>query len=161
MIYRELKPDEYELLKNFTYEAIFIPEGAEFPDRSIIELPELSIYYDDFGSGAADYCMVAEDMGCVVGAAWLRIMDDYGHVDDDTPSLAISILKRYRGQGIGAQLLQNILGMLKSKGYERASLSVQKANYAVRMYRKAGFITIDENDEEYIMLCSLSEPEIH
>ena len=54
MIFRELKPYEYELLKTFTYEAVFIPEGVELPDRSIIELPELSIYYDDFGSGAAD-----------------------------------------------------------------------------------------------------------
>ena len=160
MIFRELKLYEYELLKTFTYEAVFIPEGVELPDRSIIELPELSIYYDDFGSGAADHCIVAEDNGCVVGAAWVRIMDDYGHVYDDTPSLAISVLKDYRGKGIGTQLLQKILGMLKSKGYERVSLSVQKANFAARMYRQAGFITISENDEEYIMLCSLSEPEL-
>ncbi len=161
MIYRELKPDEYELLKTFTYEAVYIPEGAEPPDRSIIELPELSVYYDDFGSGPADYCMVALDNDVVVGAAWVRIMNDYGHVDDETPSLAISVLKRYRGQGIGTQLLQKMLGMLKSKGYGRVSLSVQKVNYAVRMYRHAGFITISENDEEYIMLCGMSEPEIY
>ena len=158
MIFRELKPEEYELLKTFTYEAVFIPEGAEPPDRSIIEMPELSIYYDDFGSGTADHCIVAEDNDFVVGAAWVRIMNDYGHVDDDTPSLAISVLKDYRGQGIGTQLLQKMLGMLKIKGYERLSLSVQKANYAVRMYRHVGFITVDENDEEFIMICELSEP---
>lgn len=161
MIYRELKPDEYELLKTFTYEAVYIPEGVEPPDRSIIELPELSIYYDAFGSGAADHCIVAEDKGCVIGAVWVRIMNDYGHVDEGTPSLAISVLKSYRGQGIGTQLLQKILGMLISKGYERISLSVQKANYAARMYRQAGFISIRENDEEYIMLCGLNEPEIY
>ena len=160
MIYRELKPSEYGLLRNFLYEAIFIPEGVEPPDRSIIELPELSLYYEAFGSKAADLCIVAEDEGDVVGAVWTRIMADYGHVDDDTPSLAISVLKDYRGKGIGTQLLQKILGMLKSKGYERVSLSVQKANFAARMYRQAGFITISENDEEYIMLCSLSEPEL-
>ena len=159
MIYRELRPGEYELLKDFTYEAIFIPEGVEPPDRSIVELPELSLYYDDFGSKADDYCLVAEDEGTVAGAAWVRIMNDYGHVDERTPSLAISVLKRYRGLGTGTQLLQALLEKLKSKGYESVSLAVQKENYAVRMYKQAGFKTISENDEEYIMVCGLGEPE--
>lgn len=30
------------------------------------------------------------------------------------------------------------------------SLAVQKADYAVRVYGKVGFKTMDENDEEYI-----------
>ena len=34
-----------------------------------------------------------------------------------------------------------------------ASLAVQKANYAVKMYENVGFKTVDENDEEYIMVC--------
>lgn len=42
--------------------------------------------------------------------------------------------------------------LFKDKGYERASLAAQKANYAVRMYEKVGFRTADENDEEYIMV---------
>ena len=48
-----------------------------------------------------------------------------------------------------------MLESLKWQGYERASLAVQKANYAVRMYEKVGFKTVDENDEEYIMVCEL------
>ena len=151
MKYRELKPNEYELLKDFLYEAIFIPEGTEAPDRSIIELPELALYYEDFGSGPADYCMAADDEGHVVGAIWSRIMNDYGHVDDETPSLAMSVLKEYRNKGIGTQLLGEMLLLLKEKGYKRVSLSVQKANYAVRMYKKAGFVIADEKDEELIM----------
>ena len=153
MIFRELRPDEYGLLKDFLYEAIFIPEGIMPPDRSITELPELALYYEDFGSGPADLCMAAEDKGRVVGAAWTRIMSDYGHVDDDTPSLAISVLSEYRNRGIGTQLLQKMITLLKCHGYERVSLAVQKENYAVRMYEHAGFRTIRENDEEYIMVC--------
>ena len=155
MIFRELRPDEYDLLKTFLYEAIFIPEGETPPERSIIELPELALYYDDFGKGAADYCLVADDNGLVTGAAWTRIMDDYGHIDDETPSLAMSVLKDHRGQGIGTHLLQELISLLGEKGYKRISLSVQKANYAVRMYDRAGFRTILENDDEYIMVCDL------
>ena len=149
---RKLRDDEKYLLRDFLYEAIFIPEGVEPPDRSIIEQPELKIYYEDFGTGRADYCIVADEDGRVIGAVWTRIMKDYGHVDDDTPSFAISLYKEYRGQGIGTRLMQKMLMQLKENGYRRASLAVQKANYAVRMYEKVGFRTVDKNDEEYIMV---------
>ena len=157
---RELKTEESDVLKDFTYEAIFIPEGVEPPDRSIVELPELKVYYEDFGKGKDDCCLVAEDdstegAGEIAGAVWTRVMDDYGHVDDDTPSLAISLYENHRGKGIGTQLLNDMLCTLKEKGYKRVSLSVQKENYAVRMYQHAGFNIVDENEEEYIMICVL------
>ena len=82
-------------------------------------------------------------------------MNDYGYVDDDTPSFAISLYKEYRGQGIGTQLMIKMLELLKENGYKRASLAVQKANYAVKMYEKVGFKIVDENEEEYIMVCEL------
>ena len=127
----------------------------EPPDRTIVERPELRLYYDDFGSGRADHCLVAEAAGHVVGAVWTRIMNDYGHVDDETPSFAISLLPEYRGQGIGTCLMKEMLSLLKDHGYRQASLAVQKANYAVRMYKNVGFEITDENDEEYIMVCRL------
>ena len=152
---RKLRDDETELLKDFLYEAIYIPDGIQPPERSIIERPELSIYYEDFGNGPADNCLVAEVGGKVVGAVWTRIMNDYGHVDDETPSFAISLYKEYRGKGFGTEMMRRMLGLLKEQGYKKASLAVQKANYAVRMYEKVGFKIIDKNDEEYIMVCGL------
>ena len=152
---RELAPNETKLLESFLYEAIFIPEGVKPPDRFIIDQPELKIYYEDFGTGRADHCIVADDEGKVIGAVWTRIMNDYGHVDDETPSFAISLYKEYRGRGIGTRLMKEMLTLLKEKGFKQASLAVQKANYAVRMYEKVGFKTVDENDEEYIMVCEL------
>lgn len=152
---RPLKKDETALLKDFLYEAIFIPEGVDPPPRDIVEKPELRVYTDDFGSRRGDNCLVAEAGGRVVGAVWTRIMDDYGHVDDDTPSFAISLYREYRGQGIGTGLMRKMLSLLRSQGFKRASLAVQKANYAVRLYEKVGFSVTDENDEEYIMVCVL------
>ena len=152
---RKLRDNETELLKAFLYEAIFIPEGVEPPDRSIIEQPELSLYYEGFGNDPADNCLVAEVDGKVIGAVWTRIMNDYGHVDDETPSFAISLYREYRGQGIGTALMRKMLELLKGQGWKKASLAVQKANYAVRMYKAVGFKTVDENAEEYIMVCIL------
>jgi len=154
-VIRSLRKSETELLKDFLYEAIFIPEGVEPPAKDIIEKPELRVYTDDFGSRRGDYCLVADFAGKVVGAVWTRIMNDYGHVDDETPSFAISLHKEYRRQGIGSQLMVKMLELLKWEGYDRASLAVQKANYAVEMYKKVGFDIVDENAEEYIMVCEL------
>ena len=149
---RPITSQEYSLLDDFLYEAIFIPEGVEAPPKDIIKAPELQVYVESFGTREGDICFVAEISGKVVGAVWVRIMDDYGHVEDGVPSFAISLYKEYRGYGIGTALMKRMLVELQTKGYKKASLAVQKANYAVKMYKKVGFEIIDENDEEYIMM---------
>ncbi len=151
---REIRENEYSILSDFLYEAIFIPEGMEKPPKSIIKQPELQVYIADFGK-ADDWCLVAEIKEKIVGAVWVRIMNDYGHIDDETPSFAISIYEEYRNFGIGTALMKAMLQFLREKGYKQTSLSVQKANYAVNMYRKAGFEVVGENKEEYVMLCKL------
>lgn len=152
---RQIDESEYPLLNDFLYEAIFIPEGVTPPPKSIINSPELQVYVKGFGEQPHDTALVAEAEGKVVGAVWVRVMNDYGHIDDDTPSFAISLYKEYRGFGIGTALMSAMLDVLKENGYKRASLAVQKANYALKLYLKAGFEIIGENEEEYIMLIRL------
>ena len=82
-------------------------------------------------------------------------MNDYGHIDSDTPSLAMSVYHKYRGLGIGTSLLKELLQLERLSGYSKISLSVQKSNYAVKMYKKVGFTVVDENSEEYIMVVNL------
>ena len=151
-IIRDIKETEYLLLEEFLYEAIFVPEGVEPPPKSIVNAPELQVYIENFGTQAHDKALVAEIGNKVVGAVWVRIMNDYGHIDDQTPSFAISLYKEYRGHGIGTKMMKEMLDVLKTCGYKQASLAVQKANYAVRMYYNVGFEIIDENEEEYIMV---------
>lgn len=149
---RNIHPQEIPVLDDFLYEAIFIPQGVEPPPRSIIEQDDLQVYVRGFGDDPHDHCLVAEVDGKIAGAVWVRIMDDYGHVDDQTPSLAISLYPEYRGQGFGTQLLNQMLDMLRRKGYPQVSLSVQKENYALRMYQKAGFETVEDRGEEVLMV---------
>ena len=150
-----MKPDEYPLLDEFLYQAIFIPKGVEPPPREIVRQPELQVYVQNFGQIDGDDCLAAECEGKVVGAVWVRIMHDYGHIDDETPSFAISLLPHYRGQGIGTALMRAMLERLAQKGVKQVSLAVQKENYAVSMYRKCGFEGVDENEQEFIMVCRL------
>ena len=152
-IIREMSESEYAVLDDFLYEAIFIPEGVSSPSREIIYQPELQVYVDGFGTKDGDYAFVADLNGKIVGAVWTRIMNDYGHIDNDTPSFAVSLYKEYRNKGIGTALMKTMLNRLKKAGYRKASLAVQKENYAVKMYKNVGFTVVDENDTEYIMLC--------
>ena len=46
---RIMKETEYPVLKDFLYEAIFVPEGEEAPERSVLEQPDLQVYISDFG----------------------------------------------------------------------------------------------------------------
>lgn len=155
---RNIQPQEIPVLDDFLYEAIFIPQGMVPPPRSIIEQEDLQLYVRGFGESPHDHCLVAECDGKIVGAVWVRVMDDYGHVDDQTPSLAISLYPDYRGQGIGTQLLRQMLELLRQKGYAQVSLSVQKENYALRMYQKAGFKIMEDRGEELLMLAQLPLP---
>ena len=118
---RELRQDENEVLDTFLYEAIFIPEGVPAPSKKIINQPELQVYVKDFGENKGDLCLVAEVNNEIVGAVWVRIMNDYGHIDDETPSLAISLLKEYRNYGIGTELMKQMLMKLKIQGYKKKS----------------------------------------
>lgn len=148
---RKIEHAEYEILKDFLYEAIFIPEGVSPPPKSIIEHPELKIYVDNFGQ-EDDNALVAEIDGKIVGAVWTRIINDYGHVDNETPSLSISLYKQYRGLGIGTEMMKQMLILLKESGYKKVSLSVQKENYAAKMYQNLGFHILVDNEQDYIMV---------
>lgn len=152
---RKINVNEYKFLDDFLYEAIYIPEGVQKPPKTIINTPECQVYISDFGKKKDDICFVAEIEGVVGGAVWVRVMNDYGHIADGVPSFAISLYQQYRGYGIGTKLMKRMLVELEEKGYERTSLAVQKANYAVKMYKNVGFEIVDENEEEYIMVFRL------
>jgi len=149
---RELSIDERDVLETFLYHAIYIPEGITPPPFEIIKQPELQVYIERFGEQDGDICLVAECDSIIVGAVWVRIMNDYGHVYDDMPSLAISLLPEYRNKGIGTALMKSMQEMVSKQGYKGISLSVQKQNYATKMYRRLGFNTIEDKDEELIMV---------
>ena len=157
---RPIEKKDYPLLEEFLYQAIYIPEREERPPREIIYDPEIFVYAKDFGKSNGDYGVVAEHNGKIAGIAWTRIIPAYGHLDKETPELAISALPEYRGQGIGTRLMTSLFAELKKAGYKRTSLSVQQNNPAVRFYQRLGYkITQEKLDhaghEDYVMVKEL------
>ncbi len=154
-IIREINEEEIKLLDRFLYLAIYVHKEEVPPPFGIIYKPELQVYVKNLGKEDNDHILIAEADDKIVGAVWVRIMDDYGHIDDETPSLIISVEKEYRGKGIGRSLLSSMLSLLSKCGYKAVSLSCQKENYAVSLYKSLGFEIIKDIDEEYIMRKSL------
>jgi ribosomal protein S18 acetylase RimI-like enzyme len=157
---RAMRAADYVCLPEFLYQAIFIPEGAEPPSRSIVSDPQISAYIKDFGTRAGDFGVVAEQNGQVIGGAWTRIIPGFGHIDGATPELAISIFPEFRGYGIGTKIMKKLFRILRDNRYARTSLSVQKGNLAVRFYERLGYRVADEipghaRHDDFIMVKDL------
>ncbi|XTQ23305.1 N-acetyltransferase family protein [Bifidobacterium dentium] len=153
------------MLAEFLYQAIHVTPGTPAPDRSVVKLPELRRYIEEFGR-PDDICMVAKvetsDRPLIVGAAWARIFPNnaagYGTIDTATPEISISLLPDWRDQGIGRRLMTALLNQLRTDGRTAASLSVQRTNAnALHLYESLGFAIISEHDGELVMRAVLAD----
>lgn len=155
---RPLEPQEVPLLRDFLFEAIYRRNAEMDIDKTIIDAPNLRHYIEDFGR-EDDYALVAIVDSKPVGAVWTRIFDGepkgYGYIDGETPEFTIALYREYRGLGLGTEMMEAMLKVLREAGYKKASLSVQKENPGVSLYQKLGFKTCRENEEDYVMVIDL------
>jgi ribosomal protein S18 acetylase RimI-like enzyme len=151
-----MKPKDYPLLPDFLYYAISAPTDTEPLPREVLENPEYSVYIDGFG-GKDDVGLVAEQDGKVVGAAWTRLIDGSGYIDDETPELIVAVLPEYRGKGIGTKMLKYLPEVLVGKGFKRMSLAVRKDNRAVRLFERLDFKAERETDDTLVMVRELKQ----
>lgn len=63
---REITEGEYNILEDFLYEAVFVPEGMPAPSRSIIKQPELQVYISDFGKKRIDTVRLSDAKGWLI-----------------------------------------------------------------------------------------------
>lgn len=152
---REIKKDEHEFLREMLYEAIYFSDENQKSPKSIVYEPHLSKYVDNFGRrGDVAFVLIVEDK--LVGAIWARLFSatdkSYGFVDEKTPEFSMAIKKAYRNKSFGKQLMAKLFEKLKTDGFEKVSLSVDKRNRAVNLYRRCGFETIFEAGTAYTML---------
>ncbi len=145
-------------LKEMTYQAIYLPKGAGFLPRKILEEPAIRRYYADFGKeGDAAFVAMADQEA--VGAVWIRFATaaekGYGFVHEEVPELAIAVLPKFRGCGIGSLLLERMLAYLRMAGIKAVSLSVAQSNPAQRLYERSGFRVVKKQRKSCTMLLEL------
>lgn len=152
---RDLLPSEHHLLNQFLYEAVYAAPGEPRPPRSVVDAPEMRAYVEGFGR-AGDVALCSERDGQVVGVAWARLMHGFGFVDKDVPELAVAVLPAWRGRGTGTRLLEALARRAAVAGHPALSLSVQRANPALRLYELLGFREVGGDDAEAVMLLPLA-----
>lgn len=91
-----------------------------------------------------DAGFVAEsDSGEPIGAAWYRMLPrtepGFGYVGTGVPELIIGVRPIWRAHGVGRALLQRLCDHARAQGYGRISLSVERGNFALTLYRSEGF----------------------
>jgi ribosomal protein S18 acetylase RimI-like enzyme len=90
-----------------------------------------------------DVAVVAEADGHAVGAAWYRrwseALHSYGYIDDATPEIGLGVEPGYRRRDIATALMTRLLALASAQGVPSVSLSVERDNPAVDLYRTLGF----------------------
>lgn len=75
---REMRTEEYPLLKEFLYQAIFQRDENALIPRSVLNDPSIAVYIRDFGKEEDDLCLCAEVETNVIGAVWVRNIEGFG-----------------------------------------------------------------------------------
>ncbi|OJJ17941.1 hypothetical protein BKI52_29230 [marine bacterium AO1-C] len=153
---RKIASEEISFLREMLYESLFVPEGAEPFDKSILEQPQIARYIQGWGNSPNDVaCVAVSAEGNLIGAIWGRTFTKeapgYGFVDEQTPEIGMAVKEGYRSQGIGTQLISEITQVYQDMGVEALSLSVNKQNKAKYLYEILGFETVRENGDTLVM----------
>jgi ribosomal protein S18 acetylase RimI-like enzyme len=152
--YKLIKKIDYPFLREMLYEAIFVPEGEKPFLKSIIDLPEISKYIENWGDNG-DFGLIIQYNNQPVGAIWCRLYTEdhkgYGFVDNETPEVSIALKADFRNRGFGTQMMEQTFMLAKENGYKALSLSVDKRNRAANFYKRMGFEIVDARGTDYVM----------
>jgi GNAT superfamily N-acetyltransferase len=133
------------------WEAAAVDEGMRALGKdTALARPENRKYLDGWGRPGDAGVVALDEAGQRLGAAWYRRFSDeahgYGFVAPDVPELAIGVIASARGKGIGTALLNGLLGMARNQGERALSLSVDRRNPALALYKRIGFRDVDGSD---------------
>jgi GNAT superfamily N-acetyltransferase len=162
VVVRPARADDEDFLREMVYEALYVPEGEPALPRDIVRTePKLAALVDDFGSGALDHGVVAQDGGHPIGAAWVRYVDHgYGFVSDDIPEMTIAVIDGHRGQGTGTLMLLALMSAVEMHA-PGVSLSCDRRNPARHLYDRFDFhVDREEPPHTVVMVRRFDEKEL-
>jgi ribosomal protein S18 acetylase RimI-like enzyme len=107
-----------------------------FKDTS--EKQALFVFKNSYEKGIKQACLLAQENGEIIGAVFveekLTFYSKAAHIK------SIFVKKGWQRRGIGKRLMENCLEVLKKKGINTVSLSVDIENKsAISLYKKYGF----------------------
>jgi ribosomal protein S18 acetylase RimI-like enzyme len=152
--FKTIDKNDYPFLREMLYKAVFVPEEERPLPFSIIDLPEISKYIDNWNDNF-DFGLIVLHQEKSVGAIWCRLFSEdlkgYGYIDNETPEVSMALKEEFRNKGFGNQMMSQIFNLAREKGLKALSLSVDKRNCAYRLYLRMGFKIVDEAGADFKM----------
>ncbi|KRA22439.1 histone acetyltransferase [Microbacterium sp. Root61] len=140
---RPAAPGDGAFLGDMVVEAANWRQGGIRPRHEVLSGAEHLRYIAGW-MRPGDAGFVAHDaQGEPIGAAWYRTFPrtdpGFGYVGTGVPELIIGVRPIWRAHGVGRMLLQHLADRARADGAGRLSLSVERGNHAVTLYRSEGF----------------------
>ena len=156
---RSAAPADADFLADMLVEAVNWEPHRNLSREEIMADQRLAHYVSGWMRSDDVGVVAVASTGLPIGAAWLRYRPatdpGYGYVRDDVPELSMGVVKSWRGQGVGRALLRSVLATARAAGVPAVSLSVERANFAARLYEAVGFRTVESFDRSDTMLADL------
>lgn len=148
VVCRPAVPADFHFLATMLGEsAVWRPEKPTPTAEQVLADPRYEMYLAGWPR-PGDFGLVAEDGG-PVGAAFYRTFSEathgHGFVADDVPELAMAVIASRRGEGVGRQLLVQLIEASIAQGHPALSLVVNNENPARHLYASLGFQPIEES----------------
>ena len=152
--------EDSRFLADMLVEAANWSPGVRRPRVQILADPSLGAYVSGW-MRPGDAGLVAESPGGdLLGACWYRLFDQskpgHGFVAGGVPELTLGVSPLWRAQGVGRELLRGVGALARSAGYARLSLSVDRGNFAQRLYVSEGYVVVRSDERADTMVRSLS-----
>ena len=144
-------------LKKMLFEASYWRQNISKPDfEQGLQRADLKYLLEDWGR-KGDTGIIAEDNhNNPIGAAWYRFWIEekhsYGYISESIPELTLAVSEKWRGKGVGRELIKRLIAEVKNQNLTKVSLSVEKENFAINLYQKVGFKVYIDNPGDYTML---------
>ncbi|MDO4862712.1 MAG: GNAT family N-acetyltransferase [Ruminococcus sp.] len=136
--YRRAVPSDIPAIERL-FEAMLASVGAD----------GISGYEDGYLGkffGGGDVIYVAEEGGEAVGYISVEVYPDFVYLDD------LSVAEKWRGKGIGTELIALAEQYAAGRGVPAVSLHVARTNTSARyLYQRLGYAVSDEEDSRFRM----------
>lgn len=158
---RAANQEDLPFLRNMLYEAAYWRIGFTRPPiEDALATPELAKLLDRWGRDGDVALIALNEDRALLGATWYRFWNDadhsYGYVSETIPELGIGVVAAQRNRGVGTALLKALLREAATHGVVQISLSVERDNPAIRLYRKLGFREVDSVGNAWTMVADTS-----
>jgi len=134
------------------------------PDRTrpkvqLLADSRINRYLKGWKRASDEGVLALDDNRMPIGACWYRVLTKsepgYGFIAPGVPELTLGVRPVWRAQGIGRTLLRALCAVAAERGHQRISLSVERANFAQRLYVSEGFVTVESGRDSDTMVKTL------